>query len=274
MRQHIRMGQERGHRRLHRQLEAHADARSAPRTLIAVADASHFKLAIIYQGLDFERRPLPGGRVAADLDFFARALRARPGVRVYGKPLVIWSGTWKFSGRQIAQVTATGARPDARAGDRRRTSRATSGWPTSSTATRTTGHRSIPRRIPNYPEQARRDGQRRAARQGLWIAPAAAGFDARLIGGTTVVGARTARRSARRCDGGASLLAGRRRADQLERVQRELARRAEPEVRKHLLARHRGHPSTRRRHRSPTSTRTPRPPTDGATAHRSSPAWR
>ena len=41
--------------------------------LIRVAEAERFKLLIIYQGLDFERRPLPVAKVATDLDLFSSA---------------------------------------------------------------------------------------------------------------------------------------------------------------------------------------------------------
>ena len=49
--------------------------------LIEVADAEHFKLLVIYQGLDFHREPLPGERVGADLDFFIRRFAERPRLR-------------------------------------------------------------------------------------------------------------------------------------------------------------------------------------------------
>ena len=52
---------------------AHARSRS-PRQ-------EHFKLAIIYQGLDFNREPLPAAQVADDLDFFARHFAQRTVVR-------------------------------------------------------------------------------------------------------------------------------------------------------------------------------------------------
>ena len=74
------------------------------------------------------------------------------------------------------------------------------------------------------------------AHGGLWIAPAAPGFDARQVGGTTVVERRdgaTLRARARRRDG---LVARRGRPDQLERVQREHPHRAEPQLRLALPA--------------------------------------
>ena len=39
--------------------------------LVTVAAEQGFKLAVTYQGLDFNRAALPAARIAADLDFFA-----------------------------------------------------------------------------------------------------------------------------------------------------------------------------------------------------------
>ena len=64
------MGQAGGHRRLDRQLEEHPDLDQRLEKLIAVARSERFKLAIIYQGLDFQREPLAAERVAFDLDRF------------------------------------------------------------------------------------------------------------------------------------------------------------------------------------------------------------
>src|SRR5439155_22934435 len=59
---------------------------------------------LIYEGLDFARRPLAAGRVEADLDLFAKRFGSSPVFRIFAKPLVIWSGTWKFSKQDVAQV--------------------------------------------------------------------------------------------------------------------------------------------------------------------------
>jgi hypothetical protein len=40
-------------------------------TLISVAARAKFKLAVIYEGLDFHRNPLSAGHVAGDLSYFA-----------------------------------------------------------------------------------------------------------------------------------------------------------------------------------------------------------
>ena len=62
---------------------------------------------MIYQGLDFYREPLPAARVARDLDWFRTNLAGRTAFRAFRKPLVIWSGTWRFSRREVASVTAS-----------------------------------------------------------------------------------------------------------------------------------------------------------------------
>jgi len=80
---------------LNRRLERLAD----------VAAAERFKLLVIYQGLDFYREPLPASRVARDLDWFRAHLARRTAFRAFHKPLVVWSGTWRFSRRDVAAVT-------------------------------------------------------------------------------------------------------------------------------------------------------------------------
>ena len=73
--------------------------------LIEVADAKHFRLLVIYQGLDFHREPLPASRVGADLDFFIGRFAGDRAFESFGKPVVIWSGTPKFSRAELAEVT-------------------------------------------------------------------------------------------------------------------------------------------------------------------------
>jgi MYXO-CTERM domain-containing protein len=154
--------------------------------LIGIAQRENFKLGIIYQGLDFHRRPLPAARVATDLEFFARRFAKRRPFRAFDKPLVIWSGTWKFSRDQVASVTKPlrdrllilasekNVEGYERIGD------LVDGdayyWSSVN-----------PETYPSYREKLSLMGQAIHSKNGLWIAPAAAGFDALLIGGTTVV---------------------------------------------------------------------------------------
>ncbi len=110
--------------------------------VIDVAESEHFGLGIIYQGLDFNRQPPPVGRVAADLAYFNSHFAARAPFHAYfPKPLVVWSGTWKYSPDEIRSVTSRAARPDEDpgVGEERGRLRAT-GRPRS-TVTPTTGRR-------------------------------------------------------------------------------------------------------------------------------------
>ena len=78
---------------------------------MSVAAEQKFQLAMIYQGLDFYRNPLPAGRVAADFRYFQQHFARNPVFyRMGGKPLTIWSGTWAFSAADVAKVT-TPVRP-------------------------------------------------------------------------------------------------------------------------------------------------------------------
>jgi hypothetical protein len=164
--------------------------------LVATARDEHFKLAIIYQGLDFERRPLAAPRVARDLEFFARRYAGSPVFDGWTAPVVVWSGTWKFTPDQIRSVTrrfrgrlrilATERNPadyEAKAelfdGDAYY-------WSSVN-----------PDTAPRYEQKLQRMSQTVHAHRGLWFAPAAPGFDGRMVGGRTAVdrkGGKTLRR--------------------------------------------------------------------------------
>ncbi|HEU4424711.1 MAG TPA: endo-1,3-alpha-glucanase family glycosylhydrolase [Pilimelia sp.] len=154
--------------------------------LMRVAKAEDFKLAIIYQGLDFSRRPQPVARVAADLDHFVNRYAGDPVFELFDRPLVIWSGTWRFSATDIGAVTRQ-LRPDLlvlgsekSADGYRRIAGLVDGdayyWSSVNPETNR-----------NHTPKLNEMGSLVHANHGLWIAPAAPGFDARMIGGTTVV---------------------------------------------------------------------------------------
>jgi hypothetical protein len=154
--------------------------------LATIAEQQHFKLAMIYEGLDFNRNPLPVSTIASDMDFFIQHYASRPAFQLLSKPLVIWSGTWKFTPDQVAQVTK--GRRDTLfmlASERNldgynRLSGLVDGdayyWSSVN-----------PETFTGY--SAKLTGMSQAIHQqgGLWIPPAAPGFDARLVGGTSVV---------------------------------------------------------------------------------------
>jgi Glycosyl hydrolase family 99 len=154
--------------------------------LIEVADAEDFKLAIIYQGLDFDRNPLPVNRVAQDLDYFIATYATDKAFTMFDQPLVIWSGTWKFKPTDIAKVAGT--RHDQLL--ILATERNLDGY--QHLADFVSGNAYYwssvdPETFPGYPDKLIGIGEAVHAHHGLWIAPAAPGFDARMIGGSRIV---------------------------------------------------------------------------------------
>ena len=240
--------------------------------LVEVADAERFKLLVIYQGLDFHREPLPGERVAQDLDLFRSRFAGAPAFDVFGKPLVIWSGTPRFSRAELAAVTEP-RRDDLRilASERnvdgyRRVAPVVDGnayyWASVN-----------PRTYRGQAAKLAQLGEAVHARGGIWIPSAAPGFDARQVGGTSVVDSPRRRDAALRAGRGDELGAGCGRSDQLERVQREHARRAEPQPRV-PLSRGAGRRARREASRAPRlRLERARPPRTSTTACRCSAGW-
>lgn len=154
--------------------------------LIEVAEEQDFKLAIIYQGLDFNRNPLPIEQVDADMSYFMDHFADRQAFYLYEKPLVIWSGTWRFSREEVERVVL---------GKREHllilaSERNLDGY--SRLADLVDGNAYYwssvnPDTFPGYLDKLSSMSQAIHANGGLWIAPAAPGFDARLVGGTTTV---------------------------------------------------------------------------------------
>jgi len=154
--------------------------------LLAVSSEEDFKIAMIYQGLDFQREPLPVESVAADFDLFIDQYASDEVFDIFPKPLMIWSGTWKFSPEEIAQV----------AGPRRddllllATEKDVEGYQRLADFVDGDAYywSSVdPETHQGYPSKLQEMGEVIHASGGLWIAPAAPGFDARLLGGNRVV---------------------------------------------------------------------------------------
>ena len=154
--------------------------------LAEVAGAEHFKLLVIYQGLDFYREPLPAWRIAHDLDWFRTHMAERTAFRAFRKPVVIWSGTWRFSRSDVAAVTR--GRRD--------------GLLILASERNVEGYRRLaglvdgdayywgsvnPRTYPDQAGKLQALGRAVHSAGGIWIPSAAPGFDARLVGGTSVV---------------------------------------------------------------------------------------
>ena len=154
--------------------------------LIEVADDERFQLGIVYEGLDFDRRPLPIETVRHDLERFAGTFAGDRAFSIFDRPVVIWSGTWRYTNAQIRHATRnvrgrllvlSSAK---NVEDYARVAPLVDGdayyWSSVN-----------PRRYPGYGQKLRALSSAVHARGGLWIAPAAPGFDARKVGGSSIV---------------------------------------------------------------------------------------
>ena len=151
--------------------------------MLQIADEENFKILMIYQALDFERNPLAISTVGSDMDEFIAKHMKHPSLKVFPKPVMIWSGTWKFSAGDIESITKPrrnqllilGTAKNIK--DYRRVAASLDGnayyW--SSVDLNTND---------NYESKLSEMAEAVHQYNGLWIAPAAPGFDARLVGGT------------------------------------------------------------------------------------------
>ena len=157
------------------------------RLLMSVARELDFKLSMIYQGLDFQRNPLPVATVAADFVTFRDSFATDPVfLRVDGRPLTIWSGTWEFTHDEVAQVTDP-VRPELMVLN---TEKNVEGYQRIADVTDGDAYywSSVnPETNRNYADKLVAMSEAIHARGQYWIAPFAPGFDARLVGGEKVV---------------------------------------------------------------------------------------
>jgi hypothetical protein len=154
--------------------------------LVAIAKEEDFKLVIIYQGLNFERAPLSIDKIGADLDYFEAKYGNNKVFDLFGRPSVIWSGTWEFSREEIAAVTA----PRRDKLQILASEKSVDGYLKLADIVDGNAYywSSVnPDTQPGYGAKLQSMADAVHSHGGLWIAPAAPGFDARLVGGTRVV---------------------------------------------------------------------------------------
>jgi Glycosyl hydrolase family 99 len=160
------------------------DARLA--ALVRVCAAAHFKLGIVFEGLDFQRNPIPMSEVRSSFSYFTDRYANSPVFSVSGKPIVVWAGTWDYTSTQMASITSV-YRP-------RLTILASEKQVASYVAVAPLFDGNAyywssvdPLSTPRY--QSKLDAFSAAVHShgGLWIAPAAPGFNATLLGGTRIV---------------------------------------------------------------------------------------
>lgn len=186
MRQHVRMAKAAGLNGFAVSWKSTPTNDARLRRLIDVAREEGFGLAINYESLDAQRDPLPADRVAADLRTFRDTFAADPVFQRFGRPLLIWSGTWAFSPGQVAAavgpvrdaVQVLASEKDADGYRRLADLVAGDAYYWSSVD---------PTRDGQSGARLQQLGDAVHAQGGLWMAPFAPGFDARLIGGTRVV---------------------------------------------------------------------------------------
>ena len=154
--------------------------------LIEIAEKEDFKLAIIYEGLNFIREPLPLEKVDADFEYFIDRYREHHVFDLFEKPLMIWSGSWEFSTLDIAsvledkrdEILVLASEKNVQGYQRLEDLVDGNAYYWSSVN---------PDTHPGYVEKLVAMGKVIHESGGLWIAPAAPGFDARLVGGTRSV---------------------------------------------------------------------------------------
>jgi hypothetical protein len=155
-------------------------------TLRAVAAAAGFKLAIVFEGRDFHGNPLPLAQVRGSFRYAATHYAHDPVFNIFGKPLVMWSGTWVYSRSQLASITTVYRSRLAILASEKRVAAY------QAIADLFQGNSYYwssvdPLRTPGYAQKLDEFSTAVHQRGGLWIAPAAPGFDARLVGGWRVI---------------------------------------------------------------------------------------
>jgi hypothetical protein len=156
--------------------------------LVRVARDANFKLSIVYQGLDFHRDPLEPDVVAQDLQWFADQYSGNPVFGMFGQPVVVWTGTGEFTTDEVNSViepvqdrlAVLGSAKNVE--DYLRVAPYVRGnayyWSSVD-----------PDKDSFYAEKLNEMAQVvHDDDGGLWIAPAAPGFDSTLLGGRRVVG--------------------------------------------------------------------------------------
>ncbi|HET7900195.1 MAG TPA: endo-1,3-alpha-glucanase family glycosylhydrolase [Candidatus Nanopelagicales bacterium] len=153
--------------------------------LVSVAAEENLDLGVVYEALDFERDPLPIATVEHDMVYLVQRWGSRISSRYYGRPVIIWTGTERYSTADVLRVRqALDHRAILLAAAKTvdgyvRLADIVDGeayyWSSSDpTSSATTA------KLSAMSEAVHAHG-------GLWFAPAAPGFDGTTLGGTRVI---------------------------------------------------------------------------------------
>jgi Glycosyl hydrolase family 71 len=154
--------------------------------LVTVAAEQNFKLAVTYQGLDFNRVPLPPAQIAADLDFFAATYGDNSVFDIFGKPFVVLTGTSVMTKATVAKIAEPRRKrlfilaSDKNIRSYERIADVVDGNLYYWSSVNPHSHNGYAEKLISFGNAVRAHG-------GIWVAPAAPGFDARLIGGSSSI---------------------------------------------------------------------------------------
>jgi len=154
--------------------------------LVKIADQENFKLGIIYESLDFHRNPLSVEQVDADLNYFIEHYADHRVFDLFEKPMVIWSGTWEFSPEEIQSVVQDKRErililaSEKNVKGYQRLAKLVDGDAYYWSSVNPDIHSGYAEKLMAMRESVHKSG-------GIWIAPAAPGYDSLLLGGTTVI---------------------------------------------------------------------------------------
>lgn len=154
--------------------------------IVDVAADANFKLGIVFEGRDFHGKPLPMKEVESSFRYLAAHYGKNPVFQIFGKPLVAWSGTWAYTRPELAMIShAFGAKLTLLAMEKDPAQ-----YPSIAGLFRGDAYywsSADPLHTPGYAQKLGEFSTVVHQRGGLWIAPAAPGFDAKLVGGTRVI---------------------------------------------------------------------------------------
>lgn len=153
--------------------------------LIDQAGPARIDLGIVYEALDFARHPVPVATVRSDLLYLLGRWGRQLVSSYFGKPVIIWTGTNEYTPAEVRSVhralagralllaaSKSVADYDAIAQD---VDGEAYYWSSSDPS------------APNTTAKLTAMGAAVRAHHGIWIAPAAAGFDGRTLGHTRVI---------------------------------------------------------------------------------------
>jgi hypothetical protein len=152
-----------------------------------VAHDAGLQLALTYQAQDFNRNALPVAQVRHDLEQFADAYGDDPVFQLFGaRPVVAISGTWLYSEEELRSIAAPVASRLQLLG----TEKSVAGYERVAPVLQGNLYywsSADPEETPHYRDKLQEMADAVHARCGLWVAPVSAGFDARDVGGRSVV---------------------------------------------------------------------------------------